>query len=409
MTNAPSAATGLETALAARAQSLPPMRALAFETFQRLGFPHRRVEGWRWTDVRAALQDIAPAPAPLHEIAPPLAGDLAGLKPVELRIVNGRIDAPANAFPKGVQYGIVDAVGTIPELESHPLAALNVAMSKKALGVEIGAGVDFAQPIVIRHINTGAGFSFAQSLMRLCEGARATIIETFEGEGAGFYSHLFHLVLKEGASLHRHVIHETGAGAVTQSICAAKVEGAAAFIQASLSLGARLARHETHVHYVAGGAKADIASAALLAGDRHSDFTSEVLHIGEACTTRQRHKGVVKDKGRNVFQGKFRVMKSAQKTDARMNADALLLSETAETDHKPELEIYADDVQCAHGSTAGALDAEAIFYMRQRGLTDEAARALLIEAFVGGVFDQIAHPGIAQAFHTRIVRWLEDA
>jgi Fe-S cluster assembly protein SufD len=102
-------------------------------------------------------------------------------------------------------------------------------------------------------------------------------------------------------------------------------------------------------------------------------------------------------------------MKSAQKTDARMNADALLLSETAETDHKPELEIYADDVQCAHGSTAGALDPNAIFYMRQRGLTDEAARALLIEAFVGGVFETIEHPGIAQAFHTRVAKWLEGA
>ncbi len=398
-----------ESALAARAQNLNAVRSMAFEAFKRQGFPHRRIEGWRWSDFHSALRDTAFGPAPIHEIAPPLAIDLAGLKPVELRIVNGRIDVPADAFPKGIQYGVVDAVGTIPDLENHSIAALNVAMAKKALGIEIAEGVEFAQPIVIRHINTGAGFSFAQSLMRLCDGARATIIETFEGEGAAFYSHLFHLVLKDGARLDRAVIHETDGNAVVHSICAAKVEGGAHFNQASLSTGARLARHETHVHFVAAGAKAAIASAALLSGERHSDFTSEVLHLGEGCETRQRHKGVARDRGRNIFQGKFRVMRGAQKTDARMNADALLLSDTAESNCKPELEIYADDVQCAHGSTSGALDAAAIFYMRQRGLSEEAARAMLIEAFVASVFDVIAHPGIAQAFHHRVAKWLESA
>lgn len=400
--------TPLESALAARAENLTPTRALAFDIFRRLGFPHRRIEGWRWSDFNAALRDAASSPAVIHEAAPPLAGDLAGLKPLEMRIVNGRIDIPAGPH-EGVRFGIIDAVGTIPELEANPIAALNVAMTKKALGIEIAEGVDFVRPILIRHINTGAGFSFAQGLLRLCDGARATIIETFEGEGAAFHSHLFHLVLKDGARLDRCVIHETGADAVVHSICALKVEARAHFNQASLSTGSRLARHETHVHFIAPGAAADIASAALVAGERHSDFTSEVLFIGEGCTTRQRHKGVAKDKGRNVFQGKFRVERGAQKTNARMNADALLLSETAEANHKPELEIYADDVECAHGSTAGALDPNAIFYMRQRGLSEHEARAMLIEAFVAGVFEHIAHPGIGEAFRHRVAKWLEGA
>lgn len=404
-----SAPTPIETALAARARAFPPFRDAAFATFKRLGFPHRRIEGWRWSDFHAAMRDAAASPAHIHQAAPPLADDLAGLKPVELRIVNGRIDIPTDAFPEGVRYGVIDAVGAIPELETNPIAALNVAMTKKALGIEIAAGVDFVRPILIRHINTGAGFSFAQGLLRLCDGARATIIETFEGGGAAFHSHLFHLVLKDGARLDRAVIHETGPDAVIHSIFAPKIEARAEFNQASLSTGARLARHETHAHFVAAGAKADIASAALLGGERHSDFTSEVVHIGEGCTTRQRHKGVARDQGRNVFQGKFRVMRSAQKTDARMNADALLLSDKAESNAKPELEIYADDVQCAHGSTAGALDANAIFYMRQRGLAETQARALLIEAFVASVFENVAHPGIAQVFHHRVAKWLEGA
>lgn len=382
---------------------------LAFDRFAHARLPHRRLEGWRWSDFNAALRDAPPQQAALHETAPPLSADLQGLKPIEFRIVNGRIDIPAGDFPDGIRYGVVPAAPTIPDLESHAIASLNVAMTRKALGIEVAEGVKFARPIVIRHINTGAGFSFAQGLMRLGDRAEATLIETFEGESEAFYSHLFHLVLKDGARLDRAVFHETGSGAIVHSICAAKIEGGAQFNQTSLSTGARLARHETLLHYIAARARAEIASAALMSGDRHNDFTSEVLHIGEGCETRQRHKAVVRDKGRNVFQGKFRVMRSAQRTDARMNADALLLSDMAESNSKPELEIYADDVQCAHGSTSGALDQNAIFYLRQRGLTAEAARAMLIEAFVADTFSNVAHPGIAQAFHNRVAKWLGAA
>jgi len=401
--------TPLEDALAARATGLAPFRDAAFASFKRFGFPHRRVEGWRWSDFNAALRDAPDNAAAIHEMAPPLAEDLAGLKPIEIRIVNGRIDYQAEAFPDGVRYGIVDAVGTIAELETNTIATLNVAMAKKAFGVEIAEGVNFRRPILIRHINIGAGFSFAQCLVRLQEHAQATIIETFEGAGAAFSSLLLHVDLKEGATLNRAVFHETGADAVIHSIIAAKIEARVKFNQVALSTGAKLARHETHAHFLGEGAAANIASAALLADDRHSDFTSEVIFRGEACETRQSHKGVAAGKGRNVFQGKFRVERNAQKTDARMNADALLLSDMAETNHKPELEIYADDVQCAHGSTSGALDEKALFYMRQRGLSENAARAMLIEAFVGSTFDNVAHPGIEQAFRHRVANWLEGA
>lgn len=401
--------TPFEAALAARAETLPPLRAAAFDVFRARGFPHRRLEGWRWSDFHQSLCEAAATPSVIHEAAPPLAADLAGLRPIELRVVNGRIDAPANAFPAGVRCGVVDAVGAIPELEANPIAALNVAMTKKALGIEVVEGVEFAQPILIRHINRGAGFSFAQSLLRLCEGARATLIETFEGDGAAFHSQLFHLVLKDGARLDRILIHDTGPEAVVHSVFAPKIEGKALLKQTSLSFGSRLARHETHAHFIAPEASLAMSTAALLSGERHSDFTSDVVFIGGRCGARQTHKGVARDKGRNVFQGKFRVTRGAQKTDARMNADALLLSETAESNAKPELEIYADDVQCAHGSTSGALDEKAIFYMRQRGLSENEARAMLIEAFVGSTFDNVAHPGIAEALRHRVSIWLEGA
>ncbi len=385
------------------------IQSLAYERFSEMGLPHRRLEGWRWSDFDAALRDYFPDPAAGSLAAPPLAADLAGLKSLEFHIENGWIQAPSGGAPEGVRFGIVDAEGVMPELESNAIASLNAAMARKALRIEIAKGVHFVQPILIRHVVSGGGFCFGQSLICLGEGARATIIESYEGGGAGFYSYLCRIALKDGAHIDRALIQELGDNTVLHALAAAKIEKSAHFNQASLSTGARLSRHETHLQFVAPDAAANIASAALVGGRRHNDFTSEIVHIGESCTTRQRHKGVATDNGRNVFQGKFRVVKGAQMTDARMNADALLLAEGAEANHKPELEIYADDVQCAHGSTAGALDANAIFYLRQRGLSEVAARALLIDAFVSGVFEGIEHPGVAQAFHHRIAKWLETA
>jgi Fe-S cluster assembly protein SufD len=149
-------------------------------------------------------------------------------------------------------------------------------------------------------------------------------------------------------------------------------------------------------------------SAAALSGARHADQTSLVAFNAVGGRTRQIHRAALKDRTRGVFQGKFLVARGSQQTDAEMNAGALLLSDAAEANHKPELEIYADDVKCAHGSTAGALDDDALFYMRQRGLSEHAARALLIEAFLGEVFDGLP-AGIEHILRGQLSRWLEAA
>lgn len=396
---------GLQDAFTARS-STNEAQAAAFDRFARMRFPNRRVEGWKWSDFNAALRKLDPAKEEsVSAVIAPSA--FAALDPLEFRIVAGKIELPQEEEPEGLRYGIMDAVATIPELEVHPIASLNVAMTRKALGIEAGEGVQFERPIVIRHINTGAGFSFAQTMMRISPKAKVQIIETYEGDGAGFYSHLFHMVVRDAASFSRIVLDETGANSVTHAICAAKIEAEARFEQTSLSTGAQLSRHETHAHFWAPASSAVINSAALVGDNRHADFTSEVLHVAGDCTARQLHKGVARDHGRAVFQGKFRVKRDAQKTDSQMTANALLLSETAEANHKPELEIYADDVECAHGSTAGALDEDALFYLRQRGLSESAARALLIKAFVSDVIDGVAHEQIREVLAARVENWQE--
>jgi Fe-S cluster assembly protein SufD len=398
---------GLQAAFAARSQT-SDAQAAAFDRFVKLGFPNRRVEGWKWSDFNAALRQRPVTPDAIDgiTIAP---SSFAALDPLEFRIINGRIEAPPESPPEGLRYGIIDPVATIPELETHAIAALNVAMTRKALGLEVSEGAALDRPILIRHINTGAGFTFAQTLTRIGSDARVDIIESYEGEGAGFYAHLYHMAVREGASVRRMVQQETGPNSIIHAICAAKADAGARFEQSSLSTGARLSRHETIVHVCGADASTIINSAALLAGERHADFTTHVFHKNESCKTRQLHKGVARDRGRIVFQGKFHVDRMAQKTDAKMTANALLLSDTAEANHKPELEIYADDVECAHGSTAGALNEDALFYLRQRGLDEAAARGLLVEAFLGEVIDGIEHDGVHEVFGARVQNWLGNA
>ena len=273
--------TALDAALEASFTSrstVTEKQIAAFDRFAKLRFPNRRVEGWKWSDFNGALRGFAPANDGAHAttIAP---SPFAALAPLEIRIVDGRIELPPGDLPEGVRYGIMDTVGTIAELENHSMAALNVAMTRKAFGLEVMEGVDFKQPIIVRHINTGRAFSFAQTMMRFAPNARAHLIETYEGDGAGFYSHLCHLAVRDGATVTRTVLNEASAQQILNAICAVKVDGDATFNQTSFSTGGKLVRHESHVHFWAPNSSANINSAALLSDDRHCDFTSETVHF----------------------------------------------------------------------------------------------------------------------------------
>ncbi len=397
---------GLEAAMAARTSASDTQRA-AFQRYAKLGMPHRRVEGWKWSDFHAAIRNTQPANDVGGEavISPSV---FAGLDPIEFRIVDGRIELPENDVVEGLEFGIIDAASTDPDFDDHSIAALNVAMTSKALGFKTEKGANITRPLLIRHINTGTAPVFSQVLAKADMESQLTVIECFEGQ-APYHSAMFHIAVRDGAVFDRYVLQDTDAESVTHGFLGIMVGEGAKFHQASLSTGGRLCRHETHVLYPAKKAQSEILSAALVSGDRHTDFTTNVLHKGEACETRQLHKGVARDRGKNIFQGKFHVERSAQQTDAQMIANALLLSDMAEANHKPELEIYADDVECAHGSTSGALDDDALFYLRQRGLDEHAARTLLIEAFLGEVTDRIENDSVSSVFQARINEWLGDA
>jgi Fe-S cluster assembly protein SufD len=194
------------------------------------------------------------------------------------------------------------------------------------------------------------------------------------------------------------------ADAVSISTSAVRLSAGSAFRQTVLASGARLQRHETHVRHPGQGATAEVNGAYVLRAQRHFDLTTTVTHEGEGGMTRQLTKGVVADEARGVFQGRITVLAGADRTDARMGHHALVLSDRAEVDAKPELEIWADDVQCAHGNTVGSLDENALFYARSRGMTEAQARALLTEAFLGQAVDGIVH----EAAQERARAWIAE-
>ena len=379
-------------------------QSAAYDRFGRLGLPHRRIEGWKWSDFHAALRgDQSANDASQSQTITP--SQFAALEPLEIQIVDGRILAPDAARLEGVEFGVIDPGASDPDFDNHPFVALNIALARCAFGYRVKEGVVAERAIHIRHINTTPGQFFSQVLGRAEDGSRLTIIETFEGAPA-FYSAMHHLSLQKGSQVDRFVLQDANEDAITHGFFGGMVAEGARLNQSSLSTGARLCRHETHLLYPAANGYSNVAAAALLRGKAHNDFTTQVRMRAPNGVAGQLSKAVALDQARAVFQGKFHVERPAQKTDAQMTANALLLSDQAEANHKPELEIYADDVECAHGSTVGALDDDALFYLRQRGLSEVEARALLIEAFVGEVIDGIENDAIRDVFASRAAEWL---
>ena len=237
----------------------------------------------------------------------------------------------------------------------------------------------------------GAGSHVSDVRITVGAGARLDLFETYDSDGGSLAQASITITLAEGATLERVILAADVADAVTVSEAEVVLADGANFGQFVATSGARRQRLQTEVRHPGGHAQVRLDGVYLLADKRHADLTTIVTHDGVDGVTQQLTKGVVADQARGVFQGRIVVAEGADRTDARMGHHALILSDRAEVDAKPELEIYADDVSCAHGNTVGALDEDALFYAQQRGMPAEAARALLTEAFVGEVIDRIQH------------------
>ena len=315
-------------------------------------FPSKRLEAWKYSDLRRYLRE-APPPSPSAPVPLVGGGPFEALGGEAMVFVNGR----------AVNETTIMACG--------------------------------AQTVRLRLISKAEGTGHAMTArLSARAGARLLLLETHEGHGSAYVAHnRLELDVARGAEVTRIVLADEPADAISISQAQVRVEAGGVYSQTILTTGGKLQRLETHVTHKAHGADVRLDGVYLLSGDRQTDLTSVVDHVAADGATSQLTKGVVRDTARGVFQGKIVVERGADGTDARMGHHALILGERAEVDAKPELEIYADDVQCAHGNTVGNLDESALFYMQQRGLPLDQARALLTEAFLIEVVDRIGHEG----------------
>lgn len=352
-------------------------RERAFLAFAETGLPHRRMEAWKWSDFKAALKALETPASASAKDPMPHEGALV------FRFTPTGFEPPAT-LPGGMRMLSQPTAHAVGGAEDVPLGALAAALAgggsrPATLTFEITSN-DLPR---MHFVFDGSGeASFARIIFVIRAGASLTLTESYLG-GAGFAAALLEFNLEEGARLNR-TIYQRGdsdqALAVTSLVNLAADSEAT---QTTLAFGAKVARMETRAVHQGPGAKLTLNAAYLSGNGFHADITTNVRHGAPGCVTRQLTKGAVLDGGTGVFQGKFFVpRKTGQHTDADMQHQALLLEDGAVVFAKPELEIYADDVECAHGNTCGALDDAQMFYLRQRGIPEAQARGLLTEAFI---------------------------
>lgn len=409
---------------------LAARREAAFRRFEAAGLPSRRVEEWKYTDLRALMRDAKPLAQPPGEIgkvrARAAGAVLAGIDLRRIVIADGVLVKELSDLD-GLEPGLVvgslaDALtngdGEVTSLlgaqspaEKDVAFALNTAFMGDGAVIRVAPGVRIARPIHLVFCFTGPvpATVFTRSLLSVGAGAAVTLVESHEGPDGLDYqvNTALEIVAADGAEIDHVKIGVEGASALHVSTLTAALGRDVQMRDITVTLGGAAVRNQLFVRCDGSGSTIGLHGATMLRGRQHADATLVVDHAIGGCVSREIFKGVLDDDSRSVFQGKTIVRPDAQKTDGKMASHALLLSETAEADHKPELEIFADDVVCGHGATAGALDDDLLFYLMARGIPKKEAETLLIQSFVGEAIDTVTHEGIRDALTAAATRWLE--
>ena len=402
---------GAVWAKAARADALTRVRAM--------GLPTKRDEYWKYTDPSALTAVDAATASLFHNDEGPL---FATLDRVKVVFVDGVFDPELSddLAAEGLEiarlsdvmatdihwakdiYGVLEARGQTPV--ERPLAALNTATATDGVVIRVtGKAVKPVNLIYLHQSETSD--ATLHNVVKVEDGAEMTLLET--GPAAARFNKSLEVVVGEGGAFH-HVRaqgrdHERRA--VTH--CFAQLAKEATFKSFTLTFNGKLTRNECVIEILGDDATAHVAGACVGDGkDFHHDDTVFVTHDAVNCESRQVFKKVLRNGATGVFQGKILVKEGAQKTDGYQISQSLLLDDDSQFLAKPELEIYADDVACSHGSTSGAIDETALFYLRSRGVPEREARNLLTLSFMAEALAEIADDGLAEELRDRLERWL---
>jgi len=408
------------------------LRKTAIKAYAGLGLPHRRVEAWKYTDLRARLEEVNPLIVALGasvseaDIEAALGKQIAALPAYRLVLVEGELRVDLSDMTglreAGAELGslahllemppewLKETLGQVNPRDDDAVLALNTALMTGGVALRLPAGLTLQKPIHIVHLDgTGEPAStFTRNVIVAEEGASATVLESYGTLGMqGLQrSAVTELKLGDKSTIQHIKLQREAVDTIHLNVWTANIAAEARYNAFQFSLGAALARNQLYVGFDGEGSATDVSGADLLRGKQHCDTTLIVEHRVPACESRELFKLVLDDEARGIFQGKVVVLPDAQKTDGKQMAQALLLSETAEFDSKPELEIFADDVVCGHGATSGQIDDELLFYLESRGLPEQEARALLIQAFVGEAFAVLENEALQDAFNAAAAEWL---
>ena len=397
------------------------VRTRGADAYRATGWPTKRQERWRFTDVKSIGDAAFPLALPLDALptmpattAPALATED---DPIILRFVDGQLIDPIGALPEGLlvtpltaatadaaMVGLID--GIQPE-RPDSLWALGDAWLRDGLVITASAPIDRPVHVVWASARDGVAVH-PRLVVDVAAKAKLTVYESLIGADGltGLVAPTRGIRMGAGAVCEHYIAQALPTTQAHLATSTVELGEGARYDGFTLTRGAALSRHDIAARLSA-HSHCRLNGAYLIAGSQHADATSYIHHAEPDAESHQVYKGVIGGEAQGVFQGKIRVAQDAQRTDGYQLNKALLLSDTAAISSKPELEIYADDVKCSHGATVGELDADALFYLRARGIGQAAAEALLIAAFIGEAIEAIEHEPARAAFAAVAQGWLE--
>jgi Fe-S cluster assembly protein SufD len=402
-------------------------RDAGFAAFAATGLPHRRIEAWKYTDLRAALKEAAEPAARPNEaethVALKAPAPFAGIGALTLSFVNGHHVAAEGAVPAGVAvtplatalaqgHPLLARLGALALSQGDVALGLNAAFLTDGAIITVAAGAAVEGPLVLRFVTAGPRpvATAARVLLVVEDSAGVTVVESHEGQGGLAHqpNTAFEIIAGAEARVQHVRLGLNSDGAIALSTLTADLADGAAVTSLNVALKGAVTRHQAFARLSGRNANLRINGATLLSGRQHADSTLVVEHAVEpGGESRELFRTVIDDEATGVFQGKIIVQPVAQKTDGRMASNAILLGEGATMNNKPELEIFADDVACAHGATCGALDDELLFYLMSRGIPRREAEALMVESFVGEAIDFIDDEAVTAVLHALVQDWLK--
>ncbi|OYR19033.1 Fe-S cluster assembly protein SufD [Brucella thiophenivorans] len=379
----------------------------ALEELKVHGLPSRRIESWHYTDFRTLLKSV------------PDFNPTAGTNALPALLAGSTILAASNGAaltakaPEGVTLTAVrDALadgslvsGLAVRGTDDTIGQINAAYVSDGWAVSIADDVELEAPLEIQNIQK-SGQSHTRFPVEIGSNVKATIIERQTGgEGDAFSTSVSHVTVGDGADVIWVILRDFGQSTQLAQFNATIGAGSklTLFI---VNAGGKLIRQEVHLNVAGEDSDFELRGLNLLADDSHTDITMTVAHLVENTRSTQIIRNVVKDRARGVFQGMIRVAQIAQKTDARMACNTLLLSDDGEFDAKPELEIFADDVACGHGATVTELSKDYLFYLMARGISENEARGLLIKAFIAEIIEELENEALVEALEEVLSNWL---